>query len=490
MLAVTDDQINVHKLDAAYKPFPSFEEWTLKASVETARWDRYKAALESKPEHSGLALKRAREIVKRATALDTGAIEGLYEVDRGFTFTVAMETTAWEVELAKKGEHVRPLFEAQMQAYDYVLDLATNAEQISEAAIRKLHEVVCAAQETYRVVTAVGFQEQPLPKGRYKVLPNHVMHTREGATHSYAPVDVTPAEMARLLGEMRADAFLAAHPVMQAAYAHYALVVIHPFADGNGRVARALASVFTYRAISIPIMILSESKEAYLDALVASDQGHYQEFVNFMLVRSLETLNLVEESFRGELAPTAEESAAAIKNLYVTRGRYTQDQIDEAANQFLQLVITEASKIIAAKTDSNLRGNTALIGAPPDPKFGPDNTHRLQIRPNRDFGLLHFEFTSSPPAEARVYRDYALWLPRDAAGDDDLQLVLVRLGVNSGSSYTRANAFSARTDELIPSATGVLQIRAGLFADRTIGEMLAELRREAETVLKGSIQIS
>src|SRR5208337_595331 len=116
--------------------------------------------------------------------------------DRGFTFTVAFETSAWETKLAEKGENVRPLFEAQLNAYDYVLDLATKAEPISEAAIRKLHEVVCAAQESYRVITSIGFQDQPLPKGRYKVLPNHVTHTREGATHSYAPVDVTPIEMA------------------------------------------------------------------------------------------------------------------------------------------------------------------------------------------------------------------------------------------------------------------------------------------------------
>jgi Fic family protein len=146
---------------------------------------------------------------------------------------------------------VKSLFEAQLHAYDYVLDLATKAEPISEAAIRALHSEVCRAQSTYRVVTGIGPQEQALPKGQYKILPNHV-RTRKGTDHSYAPVDVTPAEMARLVAELRSDAFLGAHPVVQAAYAHYCLAVVHPFADGNGRVARALASAFTYRAISMP----------------------------------------------------------------------------------------------------------------------------------------------------------------------------------------------------------------------------------------------
>jgi len=151
-------EVNIHALDAAYKPFPTFAEWASKTSVDAARWDRYSTELEGKAGSSDQALRRAREVVKRAAALDTGAIEGLYEVDRGFTFTVAFETAAWETELAKKGENVRPLFEAQLHAYDYVLDLATKAEPVSEAAIRVLHEVVCRAQPTYRVMTAVGPQ--------------------------------------------------------------------------------------------------------------------------------------------------------------------------------------------------------------------------------------------------------------------------------------------------------------------------------------------
>ena len=228
-------------------------------------------------------------------------------MDRGFTFTVALETATWEAALEKKGEYVKSLFEAQLHAYDFVLDLATKAEPISEAAIRALHVEVCRAQSTYRVITSLGPQEQSLPKGQYKTLPNHV-RTRKGTDHSYAPVDVTPAEMARLTVELRSDEFLGAHPVIQAAYAHYCLVVIHPFADGNGRVARALASAFTYRAISMPIVILSEQREIYLNALESADVGDYQTFVDFMLARSLDTIGLVSESLRSVSTQNAEQT--------------------------------------------------------------------------------------------------------------------------------------------------------------------------------------
>ncbi len=491
---MTDLEKKIYALDAAYKPFPTFAEWASRTSVDTVRWDRYKAELENGQGVSDEALRRAREVVKRAAALDTGAIEGLYEVDRGFTFTVAFETAAWEYQLAQKGEKVRSLFEAQMHAYDYVLDLATMAEPISEAAIRVLHEVVCRAQDTYRVMTAIGPQEQELVKGRYKVLPNHV-RTRDGLDHSYAPVDVTPAEMKRLVEEMRSEAFLAAHPATQAAYTHYGLVVIHPFPDGNGRLARALASAFTYRAIAMPIMILSEQKNAYLDSLEAADIGEYQSFVDFMLARSLDTLKLVNESFLGALSPTVDEGLAAINRLFVTRGGYSQNEVDNAGNQLMKMVTNELTRVLAGKTGTNLTGRVGPFGVS-GREIDREQAYRLPADAHRELTFLHVELSTSSPASARVYRDFALWLPIDAAGDDDIHIVRIfdenpqtmeiRVGTTRIGSPMRAEkVFSARMDELVPTISGVLQISVGLFSERVVGEMLAELTPLAKKALHG-----
>ncbi len=120
--------------------------------------------------------------------------------------------------------------------------------------------------------------------------------------HSYAPVELTPAEMHRLVTELRSEAFLAAHPVLQASYAHYAFIVIHPFADGNGRVARALASLFMYRARSIPLLILSDQKQEYFAALEPADKRDFQLFVDFALDRAIEAMQLVQESVRAQMA--------------------------------------------------------------------------------------------------------------------------------------------------------------------------------------------
>ena len=469
---MTEASPSLHALNAAYHPFPPFERWLAGTTVDEGRWSRYLRDITNLTRRlDASVLRRAYEIVKRAAAIDTGAIEGLYEVDRGFTFTVAMEAALWESALAEKGDHVRPLFEAQLHAYNYILDLATKAEPLSEAAIRALHAEICHAQETYPVVTAVGPQEHSLPKGVYKTLPNHV-RTREGTDHSYAPVDVTPAEITRLVGELRSDAFLAAHPIIQAAYAHYALVVIHPFADGNGRVARALASAFTYRAISMPIVILNDHKPMYLDSLEAADQGGYQVFVGFMLDRSLETIKLVEENLRSAVLPSVEEAVASIQRLYVTRGGYTVEQIDAAGASVVDLLAGELQQL-----------SQRLVMRPIVVKISIDQisyeqmssrTSREGYREPLDGGrAVSISLATPPPADADFRECYWVEIPKDAAGNDDIVLT------NGGN-----DTFTARVDELVPTPTGMLRARIGIFAERIVRKMLAKLSAEAERILR------
>src|SRR5262245_58752996 len=146
--------------DAAYKPFPLFSAWK-DIAIDSRRWDRYTEQLKVHTQLPTEVLQRAQEIAKRAAAWDTGAIENLYETDRGFTFTVAYQIGAWEAELDTKGKDARALFEAQLQAYDYVLDLATGKAPLVEAWVRELHRQLCKSQKTYLVYTEIGPQQQP-----------------------------------------------------------------------------------------------------------------------------------------------------------------------------------------------------------------------------------------------------------------------------------------------------------------------------------------
>ena len=145
------------------------------------------------------AFDRAVEVAIRTAAVDTGAIEGLYEVDRGFTVTVAEEQPGWETEADKKGAAFRQLFASQLRGYELARELAAGDTPINEAWIRELHSEITAGQPTYRVwiPSLRKYQQQALPRGQYKTQSNHVRQA-DGDWHAYAPVDDVPAEMQRV----------------------------------------------------------------------------------------------------------------------------------------------------------------------------------------------------------------------------------------------------------------------------------------------------
>lgn len=280
---------------AAYVPFPALADWV--GSFDGSLVDEFAAQLESaRREYGDAAAARATEVATRYAAVDTGAIEGLYTTNRGFTRTIAQRSVNWEATLAAHPEAEHHIRDA-LAGYEFVLDAVTGRVPITQSWIRQLHEVLCASQESYTVYVEVAGtlhpEKRPLPKGEYKSAPNFPMNPDTGVVHHYATVEDTPAEMARLVSELGSDAFAAAHPVVQAAYAHYAFVCVHPFADGNGRVARALASVFLYRRPGIPLVIFADQTPAYLDALSAADAGRPEAFVSFVEQRAIDTVNLV-----------------------------------------------------------------------------------------------------------------------------------------------------------------------------------------------------
>ncbi|HEX8320178.1 Fic family protein [Longimicrobium sp.] len=449
-------------VDASYRTFPPFSEWA-KASIDHARWDRYSAIVAERGRVSPDELARAREVVKRAAAVDTGAIEGLYEVDRGFTFTVATQAAVWEAAMDSKGQQVRALFESQLRAYDYVLDVATNRTPISETWIRTLHQELCAAQQTYSVMTEVGPQTHQLPIGEYKHLPNHV-RLAGGGTHAYAPVDLVPAEMHRFCEVLRSEEFLSAHPVLQASYTHYAFVVIHPFADGNGRVARALASIFTYRAHSIPLMILVENRKEYLDSLAGADRGNYQRFIDFTMERALDSILLVNESLGAALSPQPADALGELHALFTTPGGYTQEDVEKAGQELFEQVGHE----FESQAKRYEQGERLRIAVQRANRFdhGLVTVPAGRVVTGGEWDTVGLGFRIGPPVKATLYVDYVVTVPLNADRDDDISLV---------ETATQRRVFSARVSELVHGPTAALKMRLTIGVERIFGEALNNL---------------
>ena len=470
MTAPLMDQMHpedIRELDGQYRPFPDFEPFLAASTVDIAPWERVAAGLQRKQAGGAQAdFDRAVEVALRAAAVDTGAIEGLYEVDRGFTITVAEEQPGWEAGAAEKGAAFRQLFASQLRGYKLARELAVGDMPINEAWIRDLHSEITAGQPTYRVwVPSLGkFQRQKLPRGQYKTQSNHVRQA-DGKWHAYAPVDDVPAEIRRLLEQTRTPEFDAAHPSLQAAYAHYALVVVHPFADGNGRVARAIASTFLIKSCDVPLVIWSDQDGEYLDALGAADQGDYQAFVDFIFDRALDTIGDVAD----RMGPTLDKAAAELRSLLQTQRGLTHSELEQVGVGIFGILINIVKDRIGSL--SLPKDVTCRLPDSRERFASGDGNYRIALQHDPGVALVRFESH----------------LPVKAAFDCRLQLLIAK---DKDARYPfllrRINPrdeFHVRLTDAYPEVSDSLKHRIDAWAQRILADSLKRLTQDAEQSL-------
>jgi hypothetical protein len=166
---------------------------------------------------------------------------------------------------------------AHVRANLDALELAGDAG-VSEAAIRRIHDVACRPQLTHQVIVDGHVQDHVMAPGDYKHHPNHIRLDGSG-WQATAPVALVRPEMARLVEIAAGPEFSGLHPVAEAGWVHDALMHVQPFADGNGRVARALAGGVLLRAASVPLLVLERdlyvlgAVVALVDLMTSSDAG-------------------------------------------------------------------------------------------------------------------------------------------------------------------------------------------------------------------------
>ena len=456
---------------AIYQPFPAFAKWVA-LNVDSVTLERAEQALaELKQTATAEVLAEAVNTATRSAAVDTGAIEGLYQVDRGFTRTIATEAANWEVVLGAREEETQRAIEDALAAYDFVLDAATGIRgPITEVWIKQLHATICASQATHRVYTAAGPQDQPFPKGEYKTQPNSPINLTTGRVHAYASVFDTAPEMQRLVSELNAPEFHAAHPVLQAAYAHYAFVCIHPFADGNGRVARALASVYLYRSPGIPLVIFADQKPSYLDSLELADAAKPQPFVDFISARATDAVLMVNAELtritarqrRGELIGEFEKALRS-----ETIG-LPHAEVDAAARRALSAV--------AAAVETHLSSLALPAGVSIAAERFPDNPVQHTGYRGVFDSSLRLTFKSAPPAGATLRESYhayvALDIPQGAA-----------FAIFPGESEEGLELSLA---DLIPTVSQAALWRIEAWTEAEITQLLEELYTMASQRLRDS----
>lgn len=213
--------------------------------------------------------------LKRQHAIETGVIEKLYDLSEGITETFIREGFV-ESYLSHDDTNIPP---AQLMSYlkdhfeamDFIFDMVKNERPITLGFIRQLHQLVTQHQDHATAINTLGERVQVrLLKGEFKQADNNPRR-EDGRVFKYCPYLQVVPEMEKLLGITTELYAKDTHPVIISAWFHHAFTQIHPFQDGNGRMARLLASLILIRDNLFPLTIQRAEKTTYIDALEQAD---------------------------------------------------------------------------------------------------------------------------------------------------------------------------------------------------------------------------
>ncbi len=258
-------------------------------------------------------LRKFEEKLNREWAIETGIIENLYDIDRGVTQMLIEH--GFKADLLSHGstnkpkEYVIQILNDQKNAIEGVFAFVKDERNLTTSYIKELHATLLRSQRTVEGVDPHGRAvEVPLIRGAWKEHPNYP--ERGGVTYRYCPPEHVGSEMDRLCAMHTEHAAAGAPSEVQAAWLHHRFTQIHPFQDGNGRIARAIASLVLIKDGLFPLVVTRDDRDAYLNALRTADEGDLKPLVDLIV-------KLQIKRFRNarEISEVLEDADAALSGL-------------------------------------------------------------------------------------------------------------------------------------------------------------------------------
>ena len=212
------------------------------------------------------ALARLHEEMRLVHTYHSNAIEGN-------TLTLQETKLVLEEGLTIGGKSLKEHLEASnnAKAYDRMEELAKKKCAIDHITIQEIHEIV-----------TIGILEDA---GRYR--------TRNVRIAGAVKTPPDWSKIVKLIDELIENiAQSKAHPIEIASCLHHRFVEIHPFSDGNGRVARLLTNLYLITKDYPPVVLKKEDRDKYYKNLRAADSGNLGPFANFIAKAIDENLTL------------------------------------------------------------------------------------------------------------------------------------------------------------------------------------------------------
>ncbi|RUA07069.1 MAG: hypothetical protein DSY43_00645 [Gammaproteobacteria bacterium] len=338
-------------------------------------WISKKEQLKGSDEYSQFLKKMQRE-----WAIETGIIERLYSWDRGITESLIEHgVDASKISYTgginrQEADNISNIINDQKQTIEGLFEFVKGDKPFSEHFIRSMHEQFVAHQDTVEAQTPDGeIIKVPLLKGKYKEHPNNPKKS-DGVMHFYCPPEFVVDEMEKLIKLYNQYAELNIAPEVLSAWLHHRFTQIHPFQDGNGRIARSIATLVFLKAGLFPLVIRESDRKVYLNALEKADNNNIGDLVKLFAKRQkdciLSALNIQQQVEKSDFAGKIFD-----KGLKLLQAKHSK-QIEEVSEvhklaDMLQKVLmgklgSFEEKFNTGLTENNSKHGSKLSGAEKD----------------------------------------------------------------------------------------------------------------------------
>lgn len=246
------------------------------------------------------SIKKIIEDIRLRHTYHSDAIEGN-------TLTLQETKLVIEEGITIGGKPLKDHIEARndAEAFDLMIELVESKKKVSQEIIQKIHEFVTK-----------GILKNP---GQYRT-ENVAITGAKIRPPSYPKIIKSMDEYIQNIEKLKL------HTIKKASFIHHEFVRIHPFIDGNGRVARLLTNFYLMKKGYPPIVVQKEDRKNYYKSLNKADLGDLSDFATFIA-------RVVNESLQYYLSSFIDEERLVMLSDLSKKSDYSQEYLSLRARQ-------------------------------------------------------------------------------------------------------------------------------------------------------------